>query len=86
MSKWKMIEYDWALDLFYFGENPYWWGAVNSENCNSANNKRCLLAICRSKKNQKRRIKMIKHMKRVHDINKEYGCHIIAHNIFGYYY
>ena len=56
MSKWKYVEYDWALNLFFHGENPYWWGAVNIEYCKSAENKRCLLAYYRARKNKARRI------------------------------
>lgn len=74
MSKWKRIEYDWALDLFFFGENPYWWGATNIENCKSPDNKRCLLAYYRARKNKTRRFKTLtKHEHIKHILSSNYN-------------
>lgn len=86
MNKWKRVEYDWALDLFYFDENPYWWGATNMENCKSENNKRFCLAYYRARKNKARRFKMLTKYKYIKELNEEYSTHIEPHNILGGYY
>lgn len=82
MSKWKYVEYDWVLSLFYDGENPYWWGAVNIEYYKSPNHKRCLLAYYRARKNKARRFKILIKYKHI----KESHLHIEPHNILGGYY
>ena len=86
MNKWRHVEYDWALNLFYFGENPYWWGAVNIEYCKSPNHKRCLLAYYRARKNKARRFKTLIKWQHIEKLNKEYGSHIKANHLFGGYY
>lgn len=35
-------------------DSEYWWGAFNIENCKSANNKNCYMAMCRAAKNKSR--------------------------------
>lgn len=86
MSKWKYVEYDWALSLFFHGKNPYWWGAVNIEYCKSAENKRCLLAYYRARKNKARRFKNLTKRKHIKEISKEYNSKIKPNKILGGYY
>lgn len=86
MNKWRYVEYDWALNLFYLGENPYWWGAVNIEYCKSSNHKRCLLAYYRARKNKVRRFKTLTKWEHIKKLNEEYDSHIKANHLFGGYY
>lgn len=53
MSIWKYYARNSIIEEFLFKrKNPFYWGAINAENCKSANNKNCYMAMCRAAKNK----------------------------------
>lgn len=60
MSIWKYFARNSIIDEFLHRECLYYWGAVNIENCKSANNKNCYMAMCRAAKNKRHLFHVLK--------------------------
>lgn len=61
MSIWKYYARNNIINEFVCKrKNPYYWGAINAENCKSANNKNCYMAMCRAAKNKIRLFHILK--------------------------
>lgn len=61
MSIWKYYARNCIINEFvHKSRNPYYWGAVNAENCKSADNKNCYRAMCRAAKNRTRLFHVLK--------------------------
>lgn len=67
-SLWTCAQRWYVEDEYIFGYDEYWWGAFNMNNCKSANNKNCYMAMCRAAKNKKRILHLFKRRLRIRSL------------------